>query len=301
MTKSKKFLRVISTLLTIFSICFCMTNQAYAKDNVSIDNNVHKNVTYNIETKEVTYADVIKPNKSAAGEISLPNKEFDFQSIYNGDDRVIIGNTTDSPYRNFCWIEVRYPDNTGAEGSGVLVDFNTVLTAGHVAYSHDHGGWATYMRVVPGKNEEREPFGYAYGTSMTTATEYINKIDHAYDWAIVDLSRSFDTYQAYGYYSNPSSAVNTAINVYGYADCITASVNAYNVLYRGTGKIESSNYRNFFHRADTVAGESGGPIIESGGVLIGITSADTSAGNMAVWINDDLFNRLQAHSNEKRN
>ena len=301
MTKSRVYLRLIATLLTTVFMFTCVITQAYAMENVSIDSTKsHKNVTYNVATKEVTYTDVVD-TISTSGKIALPNNEYDFHNIYNGDDRVIIGNTTDSPYRNFCWIQVQYPDNTWKEASGVLVDFNTVLTAGHVAYAHDHGGWATYMRVVPGKNEESEPLGYAYGTTMTTDSEYINNIDHAYDWAIVDLSRSFDTYQSYGYYSNPSSAINNTINVYGYADHELSSINAQNVLYRSTGTIASSNYRNFYHYADTVKGESGGPILESGGILIGITSADTAFGNMAVWINDDLYNRLQVHSNEKNN
>jgi V8-like Glu-specific endopeptidase len=59
-------------------------------------------------------------------------------------------NRTKIPYTAVVAIDVTFPDGYTARGTGAIVGVNDVLTATHVIYNPDHGGWATSMNVFPG-------------------------------------------------------------------------------------------------------------------------------------------------------
>lgn len=65
------------------------------------------------------------------------------------------------PYSAVCYITVTYPDGASIRGSGVIVGPNDVLTAMHVVYQADHGGWAVNVSVTPGADTVPSiaPFG----------------------------------------------------------------------------------------------------------------------------------------------
>jgi V8-like Glu-specific endopeptidase len=56
---------------------------------------------------------------------------------------------TSAPYASVCYIQVTWPDGTASRASGVVIGFNDVLTALHVVYQDDHGGWARDISVIP--------------------------------------------------------------------------------------------------------------------------------------------------------
>jgi V8-like Glu-specific endopeptidase len=57
---------------------------------------------------------------------------------------------TSLPYAAICYLTVTFPDGASIRGSGVLVGPNDVLTAMHMVYWADHGGYATSIQVTPG-------------------------------------------------------------------------------------------------------------------------------------------------------
>lgn len=250
-------------------------------------------VTYNTKTKEITYgADQdIKSNQISLDEINFPM----LTGVIGTDNRVKINNTTDSPYRNICYIESTFSDGAVSQGSGTLVYFNVLLTAGHMVYEREHGGWATSIQVYPAKNGTNNPLGSATSTQITTNNAWINNCDHEWDWGIVDLNRSFDTWQLYGYYNNYNSQLGEQIQAIGYPG---------EFMYSDTNSISGIGDRYMQTLCDWTAGESGGAIIDKkSNNLIGIISYEhTENGqytyNGAVRINEDLFNRLQAHQEE---
>ncbi|MBA2673509.1 hypothetical protein [Ramlibacter sp.] len=66
------------------------------------------------------------------------------------------------PYSAICYVTVTFPDGVSIRGSGVMVGPNDVLTAMHMVYWADHGGFATSIRVAPGA--DTNPTATPYGT-----------------------------------------------------------------------------------------------------------------------------------------
>lgn len=61
-----------------------------------------------------------------------------------------ITDRTAFPYSAISYITVVFPDGYRARGSGAIVGPNDVLTAMHVVYQAQHGGWAASISVTPG-------------------------------------------------------------------------------------------------------------------------------------------------------
>ncbi|MES2940931.1 MAG: hypothetical protein V4864_24845 [Pseudomonadota bacterium] len=66
------------------------------------------------------------------------------------------------PYSAICYVTVTFPDGVSIRGSGVMVGPNDVLTAMHMVYWADHGGFATSISVAPGA--DTNPSATPYGT-----------------------------------------------------------------------------------------------------------------------------------------
>lgn len=72
--------------------------------------------------------------------------------------------TTAYPYSAVCAVEMTFPSGKTYIGSGALIDSNSLLTAGHVAYSAADGGYPTTMTVRAGYNN-----GVAVAVAHATA------------------------------------------------------------------------------------------------------------------------------------
>lgn len=83
-----------------------------------------------------------------------------------------------SPYKESCFVQAIYADGTVLRGSGTVVGTNDVLTALHVIYNADHGGWATYVSVTPGALVGSNGFSAPLGTySAESWTGYSSNWD----------------------------------------------------------------------------------------------------------------------------
>lgn len=72
-----------------------------------------------------------------------------------------VSNRLSAPYSAICYIQCTWADGTSTRASGVVVGYNDVLTALHVVYQADHGGWATRVQIVPAADTSpwSQPFG----------------------------------------------------------------------------------------------------------------------------------------------
>jgi V8-like Glu-specific endopeptidase len=61
-------------------------------------------------------------------------------------------------------LQVTYRDGQVAVGTGVMIDSKHVLTAAHLLYSAQDGGYATSVEAVPAADGGLAPFGAAFGT-----------------------------------------------------------------------------------------------------------------------------------------
>lgn len=72
-----------------------------------------------------------------------------------------ITDRTSLPYSTICYIICEWPDGSATRASGVVVGTNDVLTADHVIFDADRGGYAAQITVYPGADSSplRAPFG----------------------------------------------------------------------------------------------------------------------------------------------
>jgi V8-like Glu-specific endopeptidase len=72
-------------------------------------------------------------------------------------------NTADSSMMGIVELKVTYPDQQTAMGTGTMIDATHVLTAAHLLYSANDGGYATSVEAIPG-NGLSSSLGVAFGT-----------------------------------------------------------------------------------------------------------------------------------------
>lgn len=113
------------------------------------------------------------------------------------DDRVVIAPdwALEWPFSAATFVETRFPDGSRGIASGVMVGPNQMLTAAHVVYDRDSGGYAD-IRASPGHTPESPyPFGQAFNIVIDVPNEwkiyghtnYNEKWNH--DYALVTLDR----------------------------------------------------------------------------------------------------------------
>lgn len=251
------------------------------------------NVTYDIATKKVAYENVIYATSDTT-QVNSKNENFtETQNTRATGNWGTIDNTTGSPYRNICWVKSTFSNGKIVYGSGVLVDFDVMLTSGELVYSHNNGGWASQIEVVPGKKGNSNPLGTAFATNMTTNNSWINNMSSAWNWGLVDLNNSFSTYQLYTYYTNPSDMVLKNIVEYVYP-------NNSNQFYSETFIINATD--SIINHYAKINGTGGAIIDSSTERLVGIDTGYTimplngdSEYRESVRINADLYNRIRAH------
>ncbi|MCI9000048.1 MAG: trypsin-like serine protease [Clostridia bacterium] len=256
-------------------------------------------VTYNLETNEITYG--ADQNANSTMESTIEDDGGISPNYIIGDDnRKLVTNTLDSPYRNVCQLTVKFSDGSIAVGSGTLVYNDVLLTAGHVVYNQQKG-WATSIDVAPGRYGRDVRLGKTWATSMTTSNNWINNADYNYDWAIVDLKTSFSTWQQHACYQDANVAVNRTVQAIGYpSDPGNNNYNYY--MYEDKNIITSATSLTCDGIYDMTPGQSGGAVIDvATGYLVGIISVQvtntsgTYYANRAVLVTPDLSQRIKAH------
>jgi glutamyl endopeptidase len=144
----------------------------------------------------------------AEAEWELDTEGPEYTVIPARDDRVLVRNTRDIPFRYICKLEMVFIDprtNTPQNflGTGTLVAQSKVLTAAHCIFDREHGfGYAQRIRVIPGKNgagrtRQEEPFGFAMSRRLnvpdawrtTPRTRDGNRAAMSADYGVITLDR----------------------------------------------------------------------------------------------------------------
>ncbi len=102
------------------------------------------------------------------------------------------------PYSCIGLINVTFPDGYAARGTATLVGRNDILTATHVVYSPDHGGWAEDFHFYFGADyndvtNRFEDYGYAYSpTKYITSAWPTQAFSDAYDQTMIQSEAQYD-------------------------------------------------------------------------------------------------------------
>ncbi|MGX9571524.1 trypsin-like serine peptidase [Mesorhizobium sp. f-mel] len=186
-----------------------------------------------------------------------PPVENGLETVFNADERTRIVSTDQYPWKLICALEIDAMTGTYV-GTGWVVGPRTLITAGHCVFdSKQMGGWAREIRVTPGRDRERRPFGSFVARRFSTLNLWTEKQDADYDIAAIHLDADlFPATEAFRVGALPDEELQDyLINVSGYP----ASPGGGTELYWAKNRIRAVTTRRIFYDVDTSGGQSGGP------------------------------------------
>lgn len=202
-------------------------------------------------------------------------------SVIDDEDRIRITPTTSYPWSSIVRLFVTW-GTYNSYGTGVMIDKNHVLTAGHCVYSHSRGGWADSIKAVPGADNGNEPYGHAWAINMRSYSRWINNADGEHDFALITLDSDIGLQTGWMdlYTSLPSSSIYSGLlNTAGYPYDLDSGNNMYWTSESGG---YTSEYNHYFY-LDIEGGQSGSPVWIYDGINRYVISIVTAS-----WIGLDI-------------
>lgn len=133
--------------------------------------------------------------------------------VFGADNRSLVLNTAAEPYRSVAYVSVVFPDGTSGWGTGSIVGRNDVLTAGHVLYDADHGGYATQVTVTPASQGGSAPYGVITSTHLDVNSDFVNNRTYDSDFGLITTATNIGDstgWMAIGGTVSSGSTISTA-------------------------------------------------------------------------------------------
>ncbi|MFT3935335.1 MAG: serine protease [Chitinophagaceae bacterium] len=219
--------------------------------------------------------------------------------IIGTDDRVRINPTTNFPWRAICALKITAADGSRWIGTGWLVSARTVITAGHVVFLHDHGGWPRSIEVIPAMNDGVRPYGSCTSTTFRSVTGWTSSKNSDYDYGAIILPNTCRPGDRTGFFGlavkDDAFLRNAILNLSGYPG--DKGGNQQWFMARQTKSVSA---RRITYDIDTMGGQSGSPVwilVNGQRYAVGVHTNGLSSGNSATRIVTPVFNNLVAWKN----
>jgi V8-like Glu-specific endopeptidase len=211
----------------------------------------------------------------------------------------------DYPYSAIVYVEAIFPDGAEVSGSGVMVGMNDVLTASHLLYSVENGGYAVSVTVSPGYNNGIQPFGeYAAGTWASyqidlDGNNLLTPQDAQYDVGIIGLNTQLGNLT--GWFGINPNGTSGSYNLTGYPGIYYGPGGAQMTNDIGTVTLNLSYSLFNYVSIESNPGNSGGPLWyqgTNGPYVVGVASTTAWAADVSLtysqilaWVqgNDNLI------------
>lgn len=211
-----------------------------------------------------------------------------------------VTHVSDYPYRAVVQLTVTFADGSSVVGTGAVVGRNDILTATHVIYNPDAGGWATDLDIAVGVDYNMQT-GVHESPSLFGAQAFQWRIDAFPEQTFADADHQTLTFAESQYdvaLIGLSEAVGDQVGYFGLAAGFDSALTAYQIGYPAgsTGMMhglvwaERSWYYGMYeaHASETnelmAAGSSGGPLFvwqDNEALVIGVRSSLSSTS--AYW------------------
>jgi glutamyl endopeptidase len=211
----------------------------------------------------------------AGGVMRIPEEELNVpsldeilglgtESVIGTDSRYQITATTSYPNRAIAYLYVAFPNGAAGSCTGWFIGIRTVATAGHCVYSAADGGWATTVRVYPGRNGRSAPYGYSNKYRLFSVTGWTVSGSQYYDYGAIQLPNRAatgtplgSTVGYFGFRWQSSNVFSGTYTVRGYPGDKPSAT-----MWTMSGPVYSNTTysRKLWYKMDTAGGQSGSPI-----------------------------------------
>ena len=212
------------------------------------------------------------------------------------DNRYPIFDTTVFPYTTVCKVIVQFPSTNVYIGSAVMVGARHALTAGHVIYSAEDGGWATSVRVAPGYDDGYEPFGHVFANYLYSFVGYTQFEDLNYDFGMLEFGTDIgDSTGWLGYASlSDSTLKGSTLNTAGFPGDLYNGER----MYAANGPCLDVSARQVYYAGtmDTAGGQSGSGVWRFDGTnryVVAVHTFGSPSFNGGTRINSDVFDYIE--------
>lgn len=194
-----------------------------------------------------------------------------------------IQNRTIAPYRSICYVSCGWADGTFTRASGIVVGVNDVLTAHHVVYNADRGGYATWIAISPAADSSPQAAPLGTWTDIrtidtrsanwdTNGDKLLGSEESQYDLALIGLR-------------SPIGNTTGWLTASAFGQDFTGEMVGYPA--RGTGMMSAvapadalTSWSVFDVAGALGPGASGGPLLRptvNGTTFVGVLSAGNAA------------------------
>jgi V8-like Glu-specific endopeptidase len=191
-------------------------------------------------------------------------------------------------------LRITAQDGSQWSGTGWLAGPRLVVTAGHVVYIHNRGGWVDNVELTPGADGANEPFGSVVSRQFRSVSGWVTNEDTFFDYAAIVLpadSALGSQLGWFGYAALPAQDLQNAfVNLSGYPADKPFLTQWYHA--RLLSRVEP---RLLYYNIDTAGGQSGSPVwtlVNGERFVVGIHTGGALTGNSAVRITESVFDNI---------
>jgi glutamyl endopeptidase len=208
------------------------------------------------------------------------------------DTRTAVLSTLMYPFSAVVRLLSTFPNGDQVVGTGAFVGPDRVVTAGHVIYDIEAGGYAKSVQVIPAYANGSTPFGVTHAAWMLTSNGYKEKADPNFDFGMLRTADALGWKTGWLGLKSTDNRDLDLIVLCGYPNDRGGTQAMY--FAGGPSQWErGQNWREFTHRLQyefwTDNGMSGGPLINNFFYIVGVHTGGNSNYNYAVSIDPEFL------------
>lgn len=242
---------------------------------------------------------VAQPSEPPSQQVSpTPTVTIDslqIQAIIGQDDRVRVADTRIQPWPATVQLIMKWSSGEKTACTGFFMDSHTVATAAHCLHDEETRQWAKSVIVTPARNDTSKPFGSieVNTSALRASVAWVNDKDATKDYGAIilpDGSFSNDVGSFNLVDLSDDMLVNKFIDVAGYPGdkkhlwCFDTGGESCQ-LWHDEAPIVTVDALNICYAADTMSGQSGGPVWYFDGTSYHVVAIHHGAGS---WNGLDL-------------